>query len=480
MTELATKALLEPILDGGLRNPYFFNGRLLTAEDLQGEQTAQQRHRARLGRAIGAGVVEGLSVSIKSATVAKAVLNVGAGLAITPEGQAVALPRNIYLELAPQVEAMPPKGGQFAPCAADRLTARPTGMGVYILVLAPDTGFSPERAPASGPEGDGRVSGCGSRYQIDGVRFRLVKLELADLPAAADPEGLRKQLEPASGEGADQALRRTSLLRNQLAHLCAEGVGLYTAARNPLADATPARAGILGSLLARKGDDDATLERRLTPCDVPLALVYWTTGGIGFVDMWSVRRRPAPPVPLAGWPLGLALGAPAAAEAGLLQFAEHLAWLSERRDEAQLKALRANDFFRYLPAAGLLPLVGVAGQAGYDYKTFFDGVPYRGDGPKAGEVVVRASELPVIEGAQAEAILRAAQAYPPIDLRAALVDKKERPELIWLYRVRENKQAIDEAQASPPQPYLIFASGHLPEFGPARVDLARWGYSNYR
>lgn len=478
MTELATKALLEPILDGGLRNPYFFNGRLLTAEDLQGEQAAQQWHRARLGRAIGAGVVEGLAVSIKSATVAKAVLNVGAGLAITPEGQAVALPRNIYLELAPQVEAVPPKGGQFAPCAADRLTAWPTGMGVYILVLAPDTGFSAERAPASGPEGDGRVTGCGSRYQIDGVRFRLVKLEPADLPAAADPAGLRKQLEPASGEDTEQALRRTSLLRNRLTHLCTEGVGRYAAARDPLADVAPA--GILAALLAREGDNDKTLERRLTPCDVPLALVYWTTGGIGFVDMWSVRRRPAPPVPTAGWPLGLTLGAPATAEAGLLQFAEHLTWLGERRTEVQLKALRANDYFRYLPAAGLLPLAGVAGQAGYDYKHFFDGVPYRDNGAQPHEQAPLLTGLPVIEGAQAEAILRAAQAYPPIDLRAALVDKQERPELIWLYRVRENKQVIDEAKASPPQPYLIFASGHLPEFGPARANQARWGYSNFR
>lgn len=471
MSDQSTRTMLEPILDGGVRNPYFFNGRLLTARDLQDEQAAQQRHRRRLGRAIGSGVVEGLSVSVESATVTKAVLRVSAGLAITAEGQAFELARAINLEVAPQVEAVPPKGGLFAACAAARVSAKPTGTGVYVLLAAPDSDFSAERAPASGLGADGRITGCGSRYSIDGACFRLIQIVPGELPAALDPTGLESQINPPKGESADAALRRASLLRSRLAHLCAEGAGLAAVARSPSAQ-TPG-AGLLSALTAREGDDVETLRRRLTACDVPLALVYWTAGGIEFVDMWAVRRRPAAPAPAASWPIGPALGDPLTAEASLLQFEAHLAWLGGRRSAAQRKALRALDYLRYLPAAGALPL------ADYDYARFFDGLPYRDNGPQPGEQSPWLTGPPVIEGAQAAALFRTALGCPPIDLRAATVEGAARPELIWLYRVRENKQAIDEKASPSPAPYLIFASGHLPELGLARVDLARWGYSNY-
>ena len=48
---------------GGIRSVNFFNGRLLTGEDLSREQDANELARLRLGRAVGSGVAYGLEVA---------------------------------------------------------------------------------------------------------------------------------------------------------------------------------------------------------------------------------------------------------------------------------------------------------------------------------------------------------------------------------------------------------------------------------
>ena len=63
--------LLEPILKGGIRSVNFFNGRLLSAEDLKQEQEANREGRARLGQAVGHGVAYGLEVSLSAANTAQ-------------------------------------------------------------------------------------------------------------------------------------------------------------------------------------------------------------------------------------------------------------------------------------------------------------------------------------------------------------------------------------------------------------------------
>lgn len=63
--------LLESItLEGSVRNVNYFNGRLLTAEDLTAGQAANNTHHWQLGQAIGAGVVRGLEVSAGTTTTA--------------------------------------------------------------------------------------------------------------------------------------------------------------------------------------------------------------------------------------------------------------------------------------------------------------------------------------------------------------------------------------------------------------------------
>jgi hypothetical protein len=55
-----SRYLLESILDQGIRNTNFFNGRILTADDLRTEQDANRQQHEQLGQAIGAGIVNGL------------------------------------------------------------------------------------------------------------------------------------------------------------------------------------------------------------------------------------------------------------------------------------------------------------------------------------------------------------------------------------------------------------------------------------
>jgi hypothetical protein len=52
------------------------------------------------------------------------------------------------------------------------------------------------------------------------------------------------------------------------------------------------------------------------------------------------------------------------------------------------------------------------------------------------------------------------------------------PEVIWLYKVRENRQP-DLSGQEVGFPYLLFASGHVRYRGDARANLSYWDYANY-
>src|SRR5215471_15808465 len=109
--------LLEPVLNGGIRNTNFFNGRLLAAEDLTDFQTANAQQHQQLARALGEGIAYGLEVSLAaSSTPAQALLHVSRGLALNRKGQAVALPSDVDLALVPQADAQSAEAGLFAAC----------------------------------------------------------------------------------------------------------------------------------------------------------------------------------------------------------------------------------------------------------------------------------------------------------------------------------------------------------------------------
>ncbi|MDQ1591845.1 MAG: hypothetical protein QOG71_2472 [Pyrinomonadaceae bacterium] len=443
--------LLQPFLEGGIRNTNFFNGRLLSAEDLRQEQQANRERDSQLARAVGAGIVHGLEVARAPQSggggLTNAVVRVRAGLALNESGVALALPLDTEVALVRELEAVNAEAGLFATCAPPKQTAVVAGAGMYLLVVAPASGYY-QRAPVSGLGGAGLTSpGCGSRYAVEGVQFKLVSVDINTL--AGIPADVRTQLNTLMSAGGAANL---SLLRNVMAYLCFGAAQTAAFARDPFAtanhpDAPAAPSNVLGALSAAG---------ELTRCDVPLALLYWTaTGGVDFVDMWSVRRRVTRATVTDAW------GTPGGdAERGLreamsMQFQEHLEMLRASASSAQ--AVVAENYFRYLPPAGFLPLGGVAGLVGFNYQTVFQNTTYRG---------------PVyINGARVAALLHEARSYPPIEVKS--------DEMFWLYLVRENQQAFNAGGANRPQPYVIFAKGHTPYQGDSQFDLAYWDYSNY-
>src|SRR5918997_3284971 len=85
--------LLEPVFGGGIRSVNFFNGRVLSGEDLSDEQEAQRRARRLVGQAIGEGIAYGFEVSeaAQSSTTQFPVITVEPGLAVTRAGQTLRL-----------------------------------------------------------------------------------------------------------------------------------------------------------------------------------------------------------------------------------------------------------------------------------------------------------------------------------------------------------------------------------------------------
>ncbi|HTN54218.1 MAG TPA: hypothetical protein VML50_17545 [Anaeromyxobacter sp.] len=420
-------ALDTPYLDDGIRSINFFNGRLLSGEDLTQERLARQAVLGQLGRAAGDGIAYGLWVGadVGGSTITSPAVTVGKGLAVNRLGQALELVKDLEVSLvAPSATqgtaagSAPGGGTGFGACSlapGDYLA----GAGVYLLLLSPAQGKL-GRAPTSGL---GLTSpSCAAKYVVDGVQFRMLRLPIAK-PDLEDP----------------------ARLRNRVAHQCfgTADPSWTGAVTNPFGP-VPGGWGLL----------DTLRPDTLTDCDVPLAVFHWTdVAGIRFVDNWSVRRRLAVTViedrlaPLAS------ARRRTEAEAMLLQFQEQVDAL---RSAAALNGLKATDAFDWLPPAGVLPLAGPGGQFGLDPDLFFDGFTVR--------------KVAVIEEARAPLVLEGARPLPAIRCSSA--------PLVWRYLVRENELAAF-ATPSAGAPVLLFATAHAPYLGDARFNLAHWGYASF-
>lgn len=379
---MRTTVLLKPYLeDDALRSTNFFNGRLLTAEDLQREQTVRREWERRLGDAMGDGIAFGLDVDpVAVADGEPPTVAVTAGAAINREGHMIVLRHAVEVSLREGTGATDAPTGPasaFGACGPSQRTVYVANAGVYLLAIR----------PLRMREGTARVSGlgnagapCAADALVDGMQFRILQLPLT----------------PAQ-------LLAGNLLRNRVA-------SDFLWRR----DDVPVRDPFGASAPASPSPYDTLRPEPLAACDVPLALFHYQGGRITYVDGWAVRRMLAGSPARAGWLLPERRRWNEAA-AAILQFQDHLdALWTPLAPQVRLK-----DHFEKLPPAGVVPLGGSGATAAFDFLRLFDGMTTRG---------------PVyVEGARVGSLLERAAWYPPIEIASR--------EVVWLYFVRENGQA---------------------------------------
>jgi hypothetical protein len=437
--QMTRKGLGEPILEQGIQNTHFFNGRLLTAGDLRTEQGANRRQHWQLGQAIGAGVVHGLEVSLVTAGSGGGppVVSLTSGLALNRMGQAVALLIDLpEVMLARQSQPLPSEAGLFAECEPPKNGTTPTGMGVYILVITPASGFR-EKVPMRGLGEKGKVEGCGSRYAVEGVKFRLEELKVNSLTGIS--QTTRDTLNDLMTKSDSASL---SQLRNLLAYVCFGSEEQSDFSRDPLR-----RVGGRSPYTTYGAIDALRSTGNLTDCDVPLALLHWTTSGVQFIDMWAVRRRLVQPLVGDPWPLLVGQRRLAEAEAMFLQFQEQIHDMVLR--DSTLSSVTALSRFRYLPPAGYLPL----GPGGFSSNVFFQGLDV---------------EQVQVDTAFLRLLVHQSWFLEPIDLSApAPLRLYQAPQSVdYLLFVRRERRPV-EPSGPPPPP----EPGTTPSTGRINVDV---------
>ncbi len=416
---MSTPRLEETILSGtSVRSPYYFNGRLLSAEDLAAEHAASLARERSLGRALGTGISHGLEVRlVETPSGTTSTVSVTKGLALNRCGHAVELCEDISLILEkPAASAGEQRGGSFSVCTAVPPGTGPSRAGAYVLTIFP---FEKRegRAPVSGLGNE--LAPCNAKQLASGVRFRLVEIDTAGL--ASD-----------------------DLTRNRLAWRCL-GLGkndLLAYLRHPAAGSLPDY-GIFGELGAG----------RLVESEVPLAVVYWSApGALEFLDSWSVRRRLIRREIAAPWSYYADDRRRAEAEAGFLQFQDHLR--DVQTTAANPATVQASDHFEMLPPLGLLPAGGSQPPAGFDPATFFGAA---------------ASDPALLEAADLRALFQESLHHEPFTLTGT--------ERLQLYVVRESFEAALADLSSGMT--VVFASPLLPYRGRARFNISRFNHSYF-
>lgn len=431
-------ALGQPVADGITPSVNFFNRRLLTGDDLTREQTAQAEARERLGRVVGRGVSHGLGVW-RAATQppgAAPVLIVDAGAAVASDGRVLELTRRVELELSEDVTLPDPgEDAGFADCAPLQQGGAQAGTGVHVLVIGPArTGTG--RAAIGGLD-DG-VAPCAVGYWADGVRLRLVRVNLGAIPPDRAPQ-VRSVFANAV-LGTTDPRRRDALVPWAFPPRVASG---DLDDPSPLADPRD-RWGLLDDLPPGCIGHD----------EVPLAALRWTAAGLDWLDMWAVRRRVTrPPAPGLGWLAGDRVRAEA--EARLQQFTDHV-WELAVPPAAGDPPLAAATVLTHLPPVCVVPLRVAAGAPGLDLDAFLG--------------LQAPANIALIDAAAVPALVEEGMAHAPVAVPGA--------EPVRAYLVRENA-AVVAADPGNRQLVAVLASPRIPYRGRERFavpgDVARLG-----
>jgi hypothetical protein len=414
--------LQQPVTAGSLRATNFFNGRLVTGADLTREQNARREAVRRIGRATGDGVVEGLEVAKEPTAGDEPIVNVRAGLAVNRCGIALHLAQDASVNLLERFGATEQPSNIFGVCQAIQAGTYTAGFGFYLLVLSPS-----QTVEGSAPTGglNNAFAACSTDVILETVQFRL-------LPA----DSFLKNGMPSDLDD--------KLLRNYVAYRC------FGKAENDKFFANP----LVFSLDSYGLLDEMRGQQTLSDNDVPLALIHWTSEGLEFVEMWAVRRRLTKRSDDEDWTQLITDRRTSETEAMMQQFADHLEAIRNAVNDPS--AIIADEHFRYLPPAGILPLKtdGVS-RKGFDAEIFF--------GEKGSPNIVST------DGDRLRVMLNQALHHEPCDL--------QRDEKIQLYHVRENLKAVEDG--SNVQKVLAFARHSLPFFGVARFDEATFNEDRF-
>src|ERR1041384_7291520 len=168
--------LLQPVYGGGVRSVNFFNGRVLSGEDLSDEQEAQRRARRLLGRGVGEGVAFGFEVSeaAEASTTQFPVITGEPGIAVNRSGQTLRLGEQTKVGLVRREDSQTFEqlGVTFRDCSPLQPQLYVAAESVYLLTVAPAEGRE-GRAPTTGA---GNVPAAfNTRYLVEGVQFRLIE-----------------------------------------------------------------------------------------------------------------------------------------------------------------------------------------------------------------------------------------------------------------------------------------------------------------
>ena len=319
------------------------------------------------------------------------VVKVSPGIAINARGQILEVEseaESISVELSRSEPEDEFNEDIFKACAGPPDTKQvPNGAGMYLLVIGPAAVYQ-EFAPKSGLLAAGDQPECGRRYVTEGIQFRLV--EVGASLFANVPDDIKLSVDsllfgstPAKvGEPG-----RLSKLQNIFAHLCYDSDyysnGAIDVVENNADLVWSFNRGILRELFAAGNG--------LSDCDVPIAAIYWTEGGIAFLDDWSVRR-PLPDLNLRR------LQFKSLVFASMQQFQDQLGKLED------VSNLRLADYFQYLPPVGRIPVQdsSYSSADGVRLSQFFGS---------------RYSRLPaVINASQVPALIELSSSYPPLQL----------------------------------------------------------------
>lgn len=418
------RSLQQAITEGGIESVNFFNGRLLTGQDLSREQAARRKIEQRIGLGLGTGIVFGLDVRRAPADAkdpTRPGVSIAAGLAVNAAGELLQLtsPETVRLSRVALPGPTGPLG--FGDCDEAKFGTYLAGEGLYLLTLAPAS-VATGRAASNGL--GGTAVACNTDADIAAVQFRLLEIRpqlYADLDLAA-PD-----------------------FRNRIAYRCF-GQGVLAEWGNALL-AGGARGDDLLVAMAGYG---------LSPHDLPLALVGFTGGSdVDFLDADAVQRPLARPDGGGAGSFLTSLAAPrrvAIGHAMVQQFARHLADLTG--PTGFLGTLTARASFPFLPPVGVLPYAD-----GPAAKRFFAGMAVRG---------------PVhISAEQVEPLVAESFTTPAI--------RSNDDSVIWLYAVAGNRlsQRLPLGDPRRSGPYMIFVSGHLAYRADARFNLSRFDVANF-